>query len=96
LAPEYNLHVQARIPVALCALHNFIAKYDPSDEALLPEPHADCDLVNSAGVEPEPAGNASAHHDKIAEMMWEQYQQTGVHTEWGNMDEHPDTEDEDD
>ena len=27
--PEYNMDIQAHIPAALCALHNFIQKYHP-------------------------------------------------------------------
>ncbi|KAG1816022.1 uncharacterized protein BJ212DRAFT_1272427, partial [Suillus subaureus] len=28
--PEYKMDVQAHIPVALCALHNFIHRYNPT------------------------------------------------------------------
>ena len=28
IAPEYDLEVQARIPAALCAIHNFIQEHD--------------------------------------------------------------------
>ena len=31
LAPEYDMDIQARVPPALCALHNFIHQHDPSD-----------------------------------------------------------------
>ena len=31
IAPEYNLEVQAWIPVALSALHNFIHIHDPDE-----------------------------------------------------------------
>lgn len=31
VAPEYDMDIQARIPPALCALHNFIRRHDPSD-----------------------------------------------------------------
>ncbi|KIN99020.1 hypothetical protein M404DRAFT_156333, partial [Pisolithus tinctorius Marx 270] len=30
LAPEYDINVQAQIPMALCALHNFICTHDQS------------------------------------------------------------------
>ncbi|KAG2340847.1 hypothetical protein BDR05DRAFT_889261, partial [Suillus weaverae] len=30
LPPEYAMEVQARIPAALCANHNFIHRYDPA------------------------------------------------------------------
>jgi hypothetical protein len=29
LPPEYDMEIQARIPSALCALHNFIRQHDP-------------------------------------------------------------------
>ena len=35
LAPEYTLHIQARIPAALCAIHNFIIKHDPAEDITL-------------------------------------------------------------
>jgi len=31
LPAEYNMHIQARIPVALAAVHNFIHEHDPSE-----------------------------------------------------------------
>ena len=31
LAPEYDMDVQAKVPPALCALHNFIRQHDPSN-----------------------------------------------------------------
>lgn len=78
LAPEYDLNVQARIPAALCAIHNFIAKYDPS-EASLPENAPSYDNYNNrvdfAGGEPEQDHHARNHRDQIAEMMWQSYQQ---------------------
>ena len=35
LAPEYSLQIQARIPAALCAIHNFITILDPADDMTL-------------------------------------------------------------
>jgi hypothetical protein len=34
--PEYDMDIQARIPAALCALHNFMRQYDP-DEIFNPD-----------------------------------------------------------
>ncbi|EGN91538.1 hypothetical protein SERLA73DRAFT_67224, partial [Serpula lacrymans var. lacrymans S7.3] len=49
-APEYNMDIQAKIPPALCVIHNFIRIYDPSDID-----DFDTDLLDSAvGVQ---AGN---------------------------------------
>lgn len=79
--PDYSIDIQARIPVALCAIHNFIAKHDPSEEPL-PENSADyCDDyyddVNFAGVtrKRKRASDATVKRDQIAEMMWQSYQQ---------------------
>ena len=30
-APEYNIQTQAKIVLAICALHNFICIHDPND-----------------------------------------------------------------
>ena len=38
LALEYNLHIQACIPVALSTIHNFICTHEPGEEALLGSP----------------------------------------------------------
>jgi len=32
LAPEYSLEIQARIPAALAAIHNFIRSHDPNND----------------------------------------------------------------
>ena len=69
LAPEYDMDIQARVPPALCALHNFICQHDPSDiedylaltpsimgmdEYLMPDP-----VIEGATVPPiiQPPGN---------------------------------------
>ena len=31
LPPEYNMRIQAQVPAALAALHNFIWQYDPEE-----------------------------------------------------------------
>ena len=31
LSPEYDMGIQAQVPPALCALHNFIRYHDPSE-----------------------------------------------------------------
>lgn len=93
LAPEYNLNIQARIPAALCAIHNVIAKYDPG-EGSLPENAAgddnDYDNTNLTGTEPRDA-NVADKRDRIAEMMWQSYQQIRA-----EMDEGIDVIDDDD
>ena len=77
LAPEYAIKTQVCIPAALCAIHNFIAKYDPSEGPFPGRAANDYydyyDDDNFTGVEPE---EASAKRDQIADMMWQSYQQT--------------------
>ena len=36
IPPKYNMHVQVQLPLALCAIHNFIQWYDP-DSFVNPE-----------------------------------------------------------
>ena len=79
MAPEYNLNIQALIPAALCAVHNFIIKFDPCDDEPVhsdtPIDHDDHydDHVDFAETGPET--NASIKHDRIAEVMWQSYQE---------------------
>ena len=84
-APEYNLRTQAKIPLALGALHNFIHIHDPTDDA-----ETTCDYlayseqVNyGADINPEHLGayisqaekdRASITRDNIAKAMWVDYQ----------------------
>ena len=81
LLPEYNLMVQACIPSALCAIHNFIRHHDPG-EGDLPQipllmdsqndflPYAPPGITNDAA---ETAG-AWTMRDNIAQAMWDDYQ----------------------
>jgi hypothetical protein len=74
LAPEYNLDIQARIPVALSAIHNFIRTHEPGEEALLESPDI---LTNDNFGEAPVAGiveqEADVQRDNIAEQMWDDY-----------------------
>ena len=85
LAPEYDMDLQARIPPALCALHNFICCHDSSDI----NDYAD---MNHLGVshlwadDPEIGDlamhaltsadreSADAKWEQIAKAMWDEYQ----------------------
>lgn len=94
LASEYNTDTQARIPAALCAIHNFIAKHDSKEGPLSKSSDADeyyyghNDGDNFVGAEPE---EASAKRDRIAEKMWQSYQKM-----YGELEERfDDGEDED-
>jgi DDE superfamily endonuclease len=83
VTPEYDMSIQALIPPALAALHNFIRQYDPD------EIHAydDDDLIDlqmddleSSGVlgtglvTPAETLRANERRDRIAGEMWAQYQ----------------------
>ena len=79
MAPEYNLDIQALILAALCAVHNFIIKFDPHDDEPVhsdtPIDHDDHydDHVDFAETGPET--NASIKRNQIAEAMWQSYQE---------------------
>jgi hypothetical protein len=79
IPPEFSMAIQARIPPALCAVHNFIHIHDPNeihdfkihDEHVDIEPHGE--------LAPGPAGRqeiarGTAQRDVIAQLMWESYQ----------------------
>ena len=76
LAPEYNLEIQARIPAALCSIHNFIRTHDQFDQDEdLVEPdyggHDDYhDIGEAAALGPD---EPSARWDQIAQQMWDDY-----------------------
>jgi hypothetical protein len=87
LATEYNMDTQGRLPVALCALHNFIRIHDPDD----PEQEIGMDIAdeledvpgpfNPQAVEPEAGGGMNRNRDqavalrnRIATELWAQYQ----------------------
>jgi hypothetical protein len=79
IGPEYNLEIQARIPAALCAIHNFIQEHDPNElEGEIGEPEGRDgfdDLENEDGP-PAPENEAATNmRNQIAQDMWDQYQQ---------------------
>jgi hypothetical protein len=81
LAPEYNMNIQAQIPTALCAIHNFIRMHDPeeTDEMLL-ETQPSIDSEDSDSQFPvmdmmRENTEASMRRDQIAQEMWEDYLQ---------------------
>ena len=76
LAPEYDLEIQARIPAALCAIHNFIKEHDP-DEGGLEETREFSDEDHRDENEPFAPGDpeeTGTMWDQIAEEMWLEYQ----------------------
>jgi hypothetical protein len=82
--PEYSLHIQSQIILAICVLHNFIHVHDPDDLDL--ESFYDCDEeLNCRSchyvpeshryhVLPAESDQATSFHDEIAKAMWWQYQ----------------------
>jgi hypothetical protein len=82
LPPEYSMFVQARIPAALCALHNFIHRHDPDmfdalyDGQLLEHDGIDDVALGELGDGPADAAErdrANARRDAIASAMWQDY-----------------------
>jgi hypothetical protein len=93
LAPaEYDLHIQARIPAALCAIHNFICTHDldESDKCqhgYYPKTATDQPNSDTAGEDEE-----CERRDQIAQEMWEDYQR--MCTERGIDEEDPALDDD--
>jgi hypothetical protein len=81
LAPEYDLDIQARIPVALCTIHNFIREHDPDEGELFAQETLvdhdevdDADVAYYAAVDVEDGEmDMGATRDQIATEMWEAY-----------------------
>ena len=86
IPPEYGMGVQAQIPPALAALHNFIRQYDPQEIQMYDDELRDEPLELQMALHPESAGElrtvsvtpnerrqANERRDKIADDMWEQY-----------------------
>jgi uncharacterized alpha-E superfamily protein len=74
------MDIQAQIPTALCAVHNFIREYDPEEtKATLPEVKSfidgdDSDPQSLATAMMEEGNTAAGiRHDRIAQEMWEDY-----------------------
>ncbi|CDO77576.1 hypothetical protein BN946_scf184936.g1 [Trametes cinnabarina] len=77
---EYDMKYQVRLPPALCALHNFIRIYDPSEIQDFQDVQGDPDRAPQTGELAEgPAtraerSRADSRRDYIAQTMWESYQ----------------------
>jgi hypothetical protein len=75
--PKYSMCLQARIPPALGAIHNFIRIHDPDEinEIALEEFDGvgTCELAVGPASAAERA-RAMAKRDRIAEAMWLEYQ----------------------
>lgn len=77
---EYDMDIQAQIPAALCALHNFVRRYDPEDDGELGGVNPPDEDVEPAGVLADGPADAAERRradrrrDDIAEEMWVDYQ----------------------
>lgn len=81
LAPEYNLDIQAQIPAALCAVHNFIRAHDFNEGPLTggDEQHRQFDdypeaAADQPGLGEESGSDGLGRRDEIAQEMWKDYQ----------------------
>jgi hypothetical protein len=79
--PEYDMSIQARIPPALCAIHNFICIHDADEihdfESVVEDPvpgifHGELARGPAGAAERQ---RADTKRDEIAQAMWESYQE---------------------
>jgi hypothetical protein len=81
LAPEYSLEVQARIPAALAAIHNFISIHNPHDQPISSTASGGGQMysedvdVDVASMEAPGPDDTDLHRDMIAQKMWDDYVQ---------------------
>ena len=84
LPPEYSMEIQARIPPALCLVHNVIRVHDPNDmmeyRNVLDEHLLTTDTGSLADGPPteQARTRANLHRDQIASEMWEDYNKERV------------------
>lgn len=103
LAPEYDLEIQARIPAALAAVHNFISIHSPHEKPIstTTSDHARVQMYDNAdedfGGEPD---NEDLRRDMIAQKMWDDYvllredlAERGIDSELESEDEDDESED---
>lgn len=77
------MKIQAQIPPALCALHNFIRYHDPSDITDFDNvpnlgtgselEHGEHGELSTGAVGPPERERAGTRRDQIANEMWDQY-----------------------
>lgn len=78
MAPKYSFKIQARLPCALAAVHNFICQHD---EEILEAEQVEADRDEYAGFngsdeeldETPEFDEPSELRDSIAEVMWAEY-----------------------
>lgn len=98
LAPEYNLEIQARIPAALCSIHNFIRTHgnQPDEYEDLDEQNYINDRINHNHITATALGpdEPSERRDQIAQRMWDDYVE--IRNKRDQEDEEEEDEDEED
>jgi hypothetical protein len=99
LAPEYSLDIQARIPTALCTIHNFIRMHDGDEGPLLGQNNTHLYDNSDGNTHPAAAGiveqeEADLRRDQIAEAMWADYQRVCQERGIGEDDSEPEDDDE--
>ena len=82
--PEIAMDLQARIPAALAAIHNFIRIQDPEELTDIAEAEdSERGFVSGELATGQPRRaekeQANARRDKIANAMWAQYQAELLH-----------------
>ena len=80
MAPEYNMSLQARIPVTLARVHNFIWEHEPEEEENNNDPNDLQPIGGGVGDDDDEVaeindglGQHDNRRDQIAEDMWAQY-----------------------
>lgn len=104
LGPEYQYSIQAQIPAALCAIHNFIHIHIPSkedseisgaEEQYNQQADAGNDVMHDIGFQESTNDAVVARHDRIAAEMWTSYQDI-LQSREGEHDTEFDSDTEDD
>jgi hypothetical protein len=82
LPPEYSMEIQARIPAALCALHNFIRRSDPTEIDDYPDATdlagghvngVEIGELATRAINTAERDRMSLKRDDIAQDMWDCY-----------------------
>lgn len=97
IGPEYQYSIQAQIPAALCAIHNFIRTHNPSEEdseiggaeeQYNQQADAGDDIIRGIGFQESADDAVVARRNRIATEMWTSYQEIlqSREDEWHNSD----------
>ena len=76
LAPEYSMEVQARIPAALAAIHNFISIHNPHNQPISSTSDGAAQMYDNVDEDVTFTGapdNSDIRQDMIVQKMWDDY-----------------------